>query len=66
MAFYDKYGTIKLKYIILKIYAQKRCFGTACGPLGFFSAKIKIFMVVVCLVSFHKIDIWRFMNCKFL
>ena len=26
----------------------------------------KIFMIVVCLVSFHKIHIWRFMISKFL
>ena len=43
MAFYDKYGTIKLKNRILKFYAQKRYFGTACRPLGFFSAKLKNF-----------------------
>ena len=41
MAFYDKYGTIKLKYRFLKLYAQKRCFGTAGGPLDCFSAKFK-------------------------
>ena len=45
MAFYDKYGTMKLKYRILKFYAQKRCFGTAYGPLDFFLAKLKNFYV---------------------
>ena len=43
MAFYGKYGSIKLEYRILKFYAQKRCFGIACGPLDCFSAKLKDF-----------------------
>ena len=43
MAFYDKYDTLKLNSGILKFYAQKGCFGTACRPLDFFSAKLKKF-----------------------
>ena len=34
---------VKLEYRFLKFYSQKRCFGTACRPLNFFSAKLKNF-----------------------
>ena len=64
MAFYDKYGTIKLNYgnfmhknIVLELHVDHWTFS---------QPNSKIFMVVVCLVSFHKIHIWRFMISKFL
>ena len=43
MAFYSKYGTIKVKNRKLKFHAQKRCFRTAGGHLDCLSAKLKKF-----------------------
>ena len=66
MAFYGKYGTIKIKYKIFKFYAQKRCLELHVALWTVSQPNSKIFMIVVCLVSFHKIHIWRFMVVKFL
>ena len=48
----------KIKVPIFEIYAPNPCFWIASAP---FVRKSKIFMIVVCLVKFHKIHICHFM-----
>ena len=62
MAFYSKYGTINVTHRSLKIH---QIFGAPGGPWTVFQLNEKMFMIVVSIVSLHKIHIWSFMVGKF-
>ena len=66
MAFYGKYGTIKKSTEFLNFMHRNVVMELHVALWTVFQPNSKIFMIVECLVSFHKIHIWRFMVGKFL